>query len=32
MDIELKRQDGGYYFSRMLYELDINTLKPVVEN
>jgi hypothetical protein len=31
MNSLLKRQDGGYYVSRMLYELDISTLAPCIE-
>jgi len=30
MDERLKRQDGYYYVSRLLDELDVNTLIPVI--
>jgi hypothetical protein len=31
MDDRWKRQDGYYYVSRLLYELDVNTLVPAIE-
>jgi hypothetical protein len=30
MDERLKRQDGYYYVSRLLDELEVNTLIPVI--
>lgn len=31
MDDRFKRQDGYYYVSRLLFELDVNTLLPAIE-
>jgi len=31
MDVRWERQDGYYYVSRLLYELDVNTLLPTIE-
>ena len=31
MDERLERQDGYYYVSRLLYELDVNSLLPAIE-
>jgi len=31
MDDRWKRQDGYYYVSRLLYELDVKTLLPAIK-